>query len=311
MEMRTLGKNGPGISVVGYGAWEAGGDMWGPNESDDRVIGAMRAALDAGTTWMDTAEAYGRGRSEQLVARAIEGRRGEVLIFTKVAPSVSGFRPHQIKKAIRASLQRLQTDHVDLYQLHWPDRNVPVEDSWGAMAEIQDEGLARHIGVSNHDRALIERCLAIRHVDSVQNQFSLLHSDDRADLLPWLREQGVGYLAYAPLAYGMLTGAITPDTRFSDQDWRSGKQFQSGNYKRLFAPGARQRNVQLVERMEPIAERLGTSVAALAIRWVIEQRGVIAAIAGSRDPDHARQNAEAGVLELDQKTLRELDTIFS
>src|SRR5438128_2611527 len=224
MEMRKFGSQGPEISVVGYGAWEAGGDFWGPNESDDKVIAAIHAGLEAGMSWVDTAEVYGQGRSEELVGQAIQGRRDDLLVFTKVAPRPvgSGFRPDEVKKAIRASLQRLGTDHVDLYQLHWPSDDVAIEDTWAAMAELADEGLTRHIGVSNFNRSLVERCTDIRHVDSVQNEFSLLHQDDRGDLLVTLQELGTGYLAYSPMALGMLTGAIKKDHQFHEQDFRGG-----------------------------------------------------------------------------------------
>jgi aryl-alcohol dehydrogenase-like predicted oxidoreductase len=196
---RTLGAKGPEISVVGYGAWEAGGADWGPNASDDAVVDSMRVIFDVGINWIDTAEVYGQGRSEELVARAVAGRRDQVLIFTKVAPDDegSGIRPEEIRRAIRGSLSRLQTDHVDLYQVHWPDDRIPVEDTWGAMAEVVNEGLALYIGVSNFDRERIERCLPIHPVTSVQNQFSLLHQEDRAELLPWLARQDIGYLAYS------------------------------------------------------------------------------------------------------------------
>jgi aryl-alcohol dehydrogenase-like predicted oxidoreductase len=312
MDQRKLGNAGPEISVIGYGAWEAGGDMWGPNRSDDAVIDAIRSALHAGMTWIDTAEVYGDGRSEQLVARAVAGRRDDVLIFTKVAPrpSGSGFRAGEVRKAIRGSLGRLGTDHVDLYQLHWPDLSVPVEETWAAMAELHDEGLATHIGVSNFDRPLIERCLGIRHVDSVQNEFSLFRQDDRRRLLPWLGDHGVGYLAYGPLAFGLLTGAITEQTTFHEEDWRSGTMGM-GSYSRLFAPRKRRENLQKVDRLRPIAARLGIDLAPLALRWVIEQPGVSAAIAGSRNPAHVKTNAEAGDLHLDEKTLREIEAIFS
>jgi hypothetical protein len=312
MDTRTLGRKGPEISAIGCGAWEAGGDMWGANESEDAVVDAMRAAIDAGMTWIDTAEVYGRGRSERLVGRAVAGRREEVLIFTKVAPRAagSGFRPEQVKAAIQGSLERLGTDHVDLYQLHWPDMSVPVEETWGAMAELQDAGLARHIGVSNFDRVLVERCLGIRHVDSVQNELSLFRQDDRKRLLPWLQEQGVGYLAYGPLAFGLLTGAVREDSRFPEDDWRSGGMGM-GNYGRLFAPRVRAANLAKVDRLRPIAERLGTHLAPLALRWVVEQPGVTAAIAGSRSPDHVRSNAAAGDLRLDGQTLQEIEAIFA
>jgi aryl-alcohol dehydrogenase-like predicted oxidoreductase len=311
MELRKLGRMGPQVSVVGYGAWEAGGDMWGANRSDDVVVEAMRAAMDVGMTWIDTAEVYGRGRSEQLVGRAVEGRGDEVLIFTKVAPKPSGtgFRADQVKEAIRRSLGRLGVEHVDLYQLHWPDLSVPVEETWQAMADLQDEGLTRHIGVSNFDKALVQRCLAIRHVDSVQNELSLFRQDDQKRLLPWLDEQGVGYLAYGPLAFGLLTGAIREDTTFDRDDWRSGGMGM-GNYERLFAARVRGAHLTKVERLRPIADRLGISLAALALRWVVEQPGVTTAIAGTRNPGHVRDNAVAGDVRLDEKTRQEITEIF-
>jgi aryl-alcohol dehydrogenase-like predicted oxidoreductase len=312
MELRKLGRSGPEISVVGYGAWEAGGDMWGPNESDDAVIEAIQAAIEAGMTWIDTAEVYGAGRSEELVGRATKGGSDEVLIFTKVAPKPagSGFRPEQVKDAIQRSLERLGRSHVDLYQLHWPDLSVPVEETWAAMAELQDAGLARHIGVSNFDRVLVERCLTIRHVDSVQNEFSLFRREDSRRLLPWLDEHGVGYLAYGPLAFGLLTGAIREDTTFPGNDWRGGRMGMS-SYDRLFAPRVRAKNLEKVDRLRPIAERIGTDLASLALRWAIEQPRVTAAIAGSRNPRHVRSNATAGDLRLDDKTLEEIEAIFA
>lgn len=315
MERRKLGSQGPEISVVGYGAWEAGGDMWGENESDDQVMDAIRAAIDSGMNWIDTAEVYGHGRSEELVGRAIRGRREDVLIFTKVAPQEedgggTGFRPEEVSKAIQGSLDRLGVDHVDLYQLHWPDDSVPVEETWGAMASIQEDGLARHIGVSNFDIPMIERCEDIRHVDSLQNQFSLFHQEDRHDLLPWLDEHGIGYLAYGPLAYGLLTGAITRETTFDPGDWRSGRFPGMGYYTRLFAPGVFEPNLEKVERLKPIAERAGTTVSSLALRWIVEQRGATAAIAGSRNPAHVRENARAGELSLSPDVLAEVDAIF-
>jgi aryl-alcohol dehydrogenase-like predicted oxidoreductase len=200
--MRRLGSNGPEISVIGLGTWEAGGDQWG-KRSDDETIRAMHAAIDAGMNWIDTAESYGGGRSEELIGEVLRDRRDEVLVFTKVAHFASGLRRDDIHRAISDSLKRLGIDSVDLYQIHWPAEHiVPIEEAWSTMAEVADEGLARHIGVSNFDRTLVQRCGAIRHVDSVQNRLSLLAQRDRDSLLPWLAEQGIGYLGYSPLAFG-------------------------------------------------------------------------------------------------------------
>lgn len=312
MQMRRLGPDGPPISVVGFGSWEAGGNDWGPNVSNERVIEAMHAGLDAGMNWIDTAEVYGPHRSEELVGRAVSGRP-DVLVFTKVAADDggSGFRPEQVKQAIRASLTRLRRDHVDLYQLHWPDESgVPVEDTWGAMAEIQDEGLALRIGLSNFGRELIKRCQAIRRVDSVQNEFSLVVQGDRRDLLPWLASQGITYLAYSPLGAGILTGALSSGHTFPDNDWRGGKLWAEEQDEK-FRPGAFEQSLAKAERLREIARHLGTTPATLALRWVIEAGGTTAAIAGSRDAGHARGNAAAGELELDAGTLAEIDAVFS
>src|SRR5262249_46657990 len=158
---------GPDISVIGFGAWEAGGDDWGPNDSEAAVIAAMHAGFDSGISWIDTAEVYGHGVSERLVGKALAGWTDDVLVATKVAPNEgrSGFRPDQVREACDGSLSRLAIDRIDLYQLHWPDDSgVPLEDTWGAMLELRAPGKARYVGVSNFDRAQIETCERIGHV---------------------------------------------------------------------------------------------------------------------------------------------------
>ena len=207
-------------------------------------------------------------------------------------------------EACRKSLERLSTDRIDLYQLHWPDATgVPIEETWGAMASLVDEGLVRAIGVSNFDRELIERCLAIRHVDSLQQEFSMLVLDDR-DLIRWCGDVGIGVLAYGPLAYGLLTGAITDKTKFARRDHR---RVEKGY---LFGPGKRERSLAVVDAMRPIADRLGITVSQLALAWTVHQPGVTSAIAGSRNPDHVRSNAAAGDVVLDAATLAELEQIL-
>jgi aryl-alcohol dehydrogenase-like predicted oxidoreductase len=307
MQTKRMGAHGPEISVIGFGAWEAGGDAWGPNPSDDQVVEAMVAGFDAGITWIDTAEVYGDGRSEELVARAVDGRRDDVVVATKVAPRPegTGFRRDEVRAACEGSLKRLGIDVIDLYQLHWPD-DVPVEETWEAMAGLVDEGLVRHIGVSNFDRALIERCQAIRHVDSLQPHFSMLHLANR-DLIRWCGEQGIGVVTYGALAYGLLTGAIDMDTRFDPADWRSGR---GGNYRRFFAPRKRERSLAVTDGLRPVADRVGVTVSGVALAWAFHQPGVTSAIAGSRDPQHVRENAAAGSVELDRAMLEELEEIL-
>jgi aryl-alcohol dehydrogenase-like predicted oxidoreductase len=304
-----LGRDGPEISVIGFGAWEAGkGTEWGDAPPDEQIIAAISSVFDTGIDWIDTAEVYGRGTSEGFVGRVVAGHHDEIQIATKVAPEPSGtgFRPEHVAQACRKSLQRLGTDHIDLYQLHWPDATgVPVDETWGAMALLVEQGLVRFIGVSNFDQDLIERCLAVRHVDSLQQEFSMLVLQHR-DLLRWCGERGVGVLAYGPLAYGMLTGAITMETTFAKGDLRSGGEA----YDAIFEPEKRRRSLDVVDGLRSIAERLGCTVPQLALAWILHQDGVTGAIAGSRDAAHVRDNAAAGDIKLDEATLEEMEEVL-
>ncbi len=312
MQTKRLGSNGPELSVIGFGAWEAGkGAEWGEAPPDDQILTAIRTVFDTGINWIDTAEVYGRGTSEEFVGRAVAGRRDEVLIATKVAPAPAGtgFRPEQVAEACRGSLRRLGTDRIDLYQLHWPDETVPVEETWGAMGALVDEGLVRAIGVSNFDQELIERCLAVRHVDSLQQEFSMLVRSDR-ELISWCGTAGVGVVCYGPLAYGLLAGAITMETEFTDRDFRGEKSRDDDTYQKLFAPERRRAALKLLDDMQPIAERLDCTVPQLALAWTFHQDGVTSAIAGSRNPAHVKSNAAAGDIALDEATLAELEALL-
>ena len=291
--------------MIGLGAWEAGGDAWGANPDDADIVRAFHAAFDAGVTWVDTAEVYGSGESERLVGRALVGHRGDLTIATKVAPADegTGFRPAQIRAACEASLTRLGIDTIDLFQLHWPDETgVPIEDTWGAMAALVDDGKVRFIGASNFDRALLEACRAVRHVDSLQQEFSLLVLQDR-DLIRWCGENGIGVVSYSPLGVGFLTGRFTREQAETIDDWRSSEDDWS-------APQRLDRIFAVVDGMRPIAERLGIAMGQLALAWNIAQPGVTAAIAGSRNGDHMRLNAAAADLTLDEKTLEELESLL-
>lgn len=310
MKKQRLGSAGPEISAVGFGAWEAGGQFWGPGPEDEHVIKAMRDGFDAGMTWIDTAEVYGRGRSEELVAQAVRDRP-DVLVFTKVAPrpNGTGFDTASVRAAAEASLRRLGRDVIDLYQLHWPDRNTPVEETWQAMAQLVDDGLVKWIGVSNFDVSLLDTCEAIRHVDSLQPEFSMVRRGPLTDTLPWCDAHGTGVIAYGPMGFGLLTGAITKDTTFPDDDWRSGK-LGMGGYEELFAPGVFEKNLALVEQLKRLATDRGITVAQLALAWVFHQPGVTAAIAGSRSSAHTVENAGGGEVTLSQEDLDEIESLF-
>ncbi len=193
---------------------------------------------------------------------------------------------------------------IDLYQLHWPDSTgVPIEETWGAMSELQDAGTVRFLGVSNFDRDLIERCEAIRHVDSLQQEFSMLALDDR-ELIRWCGERGTGVVTYGPLGYGLLTGTVSRERALSASDWRRSDEGP-------FTDEKLDRDLVIVEGLRPIAERLGITMAQLALAWNVAQPGVTSAIAGSRDPGHAGDNAAAGDVELDEPTLAEIEGVLT
>jgi aryl-alcohol dehydrogenase-like predicted oxidoreductase len=304
MRTRRLGAHGPEISVIGLGAWEAGGDAWGANPADDDVVRAFHGAFDAGITWVDTAEVYGSGESERLVGKAVAGRRDDIVVASKVAPSPegTGFRPEQVRAACDASLGRLGIDALDVYQLHWPDETgVPVEETWGAMAELVDAGKTKAIGVSNFDQELLERCLPIHHVDSLQQEFSMLALEDRA-LIRWCGEAGIGVVTYSPLGVGFLTGRYTRDDAEKLDDWRGDDEWTT--------PERLDETFRVVDGLRPIAERVGVSMGELALAWNIAQPGVTAAIAGSRSATHLRANAAAGDLRLEPDVLDEIETLL-
>ena len=281
-----------------------------PSRAEEEVVAAIRAGFDMGVNWVDTAEVYGDGRSEEVIGRAIQGCP-EVMTFTKVAsaPRGSGYAPHSIRRAAEASLRRLNRDTIDLYQLHWPDEaDASLEDAWGAMADLVSAGLVRWIGVSNFTSELIERCERIRHVDSLQPHLSMLWQE-RLPLLAFCSGNGTGVIAYGPLAFGLLTGAIERETTFPDNDWRSGGHGLRA-YDQLFAPGRFESNLEVVDSLRPIAQRLDVSQAQLALAWLLHRDWLTGVIVGSRSPQHVRENAEASHVKLSTESLAEIDSIL-
>ena len=312
MRYRPLGKNGPPISVVGFGTWAGGGGMWGPTD-DDEIIAAMQRAHDLGVTWYDTADAYGWGHAEELVADAFDGRRDEVFIATKLGITPRGvvLTPEHIRKACDASLLRLRTDRIDLYQIHWPaDRKTPLEESWEAMAALQDQGKVRFLGVSNFKVKHLERCEPIRHVDSLQPHYSMLVRDPENELIPWCREHGTGVVSYGSLGYGILTGKFTPDATFPSDDWRSG-EMGIDYYEHLFAPKAFGKHLRTVDELREIADGLDVTVAQLAVAWLLRDEAVTSAICGAKRPLQIEETAAAGDVELDQSTIDVIEKILS
>jgi len=314
VEKRKLGKSGPEISTVGFGAWAAGGPWkvgWGP-QSDDDSIAAIRRSLELGCNWIDTAAIYGLGHSEAVVGRALEGLdRASVIVATKCGrvPDETGtphsdLRPEGIRQQLEDSLRRLNMEYVDLFQIHWPDNETgtPLEESWATMAALQAEGKIRYLGVSNFNTEQLAKCEAVHPIDSLQPPYSLLRREIEADVLPWCLEHGVGVIVYSPMQAGLLSGTFRVE-RVAEDDWRRRNPF--------FQEPQLSRNLGIVERLRLIAERHGKTVGQLAIAWTIAQPGVTAAIVGARRPEQVDQNAGAMGWSLTEAELGEIEAAFA
>ena len=320
MKTRQLGSGGPQLSTVGFGTWAIGGPWrfgWGEVD-DDESVAAIRHAIERGVNWIDAAAVYGLGHAEEVVGEAVKPfRAGEdVYLFTKCGRVWDGLpegevgndlRPDSIRRECEASLRRLGVERIDLYQFHWPDwtTGTPIEESWGVMAELVDEGKVRWIGVCNHDVEQLERCEAVCHVDSLQPELSLLARGARSELLPWADGHGTGVIAYSPMASGMLTGAFDHDRieRLDPGDWRRGSP--------VFQEPALSTNLALVDGLRSLAERLGMTVPSLAVGWVLAQQGVTGAIVGARRPAHVDGWLAAGEGDQDEGVLRQIDELIA
>jgi aryl-alcohol dehydrogenase-like predicted oxidoreductase len=318
-QMRTerLGSAGPELSVLGFGTWVTGGAWrfgWGSVDDDDSVA-AIRHAIERGVNWIDTAAVYGLGHAEEVVARAVQPYRvGEdVFLFTKCGrmwdeqPDGTrlsyDLRPQSIRDQCEASLRRLGVERIDLFQFHWPDiaTGTPVEESWEAMGQLVDEGKVRWLGVSNFSIELLARCEAVRHVDSLQPPLSLVNRHARSELIPWCAANGTGVIVYSPMASGLLSGSFSREglDRLAPDDFRRGAPpFQEPKLSQ---------NLAFVDRLESLAERLGTTTPALAIAWTLSVPGVTGAIVGARRPEQVDDWIGAAELVLEDDTLAELE----
>jgi methylglyoxal reductase len=314
MSYRRLGARGPELSVIGLGGWEAGGgNTWGPNAADGEVVAALRGGWDLGANWIDTAEVYAHGRSEELIGRALEGHDG-VRVMTKVGPRPdgSGVRAREIAGAVAGSLRRLRRDSIDVYLMHWRDAEVPLQETWGAMTELVERGLVQHIGLSNVCATELQQCGAIGRVDVLQLQGSLLFRDELDELVPICRRIGAGVVCYGALAYGLLAGGYSG----RGDDWRkagdkSDDFFVLENYARFFSPTKLPSHLRRVSALRQVASELGVTAAQAALAWLVAQPGVSGAIVGSRCAAHTRENLAAGSIELGEEDLRRVQESVS
>jgi len=313
---RPLGSSGLDITTVGFGAWAIGGGGWafgwGPQDDADSLA-AMHRALELGINWIDTAAVYGLGHSEELVGRLLRELPApdRPLVFTKcglvwderdrMKEARRVLRPDSIRQECEASLRRLGVERIDLYQFHRPDETgTPVEDSWHAMVRLVEEGKARAAGLSNFDVPLLERCEAIRHVDSLQPPFSMIRRDAAAREILWCAEHDTGVIVYSPMQTGLLTDSFTAArvAAMAHDDWRRrGPEFQEPNLSR---------NLALRDALQPIARRHGATVSAVAVAWTLAWPGVTGAIVGARSPAQVDGWIGAATLEL---TAADLDEI--
>ena len=305
MQRRQLGNSALMVSPIGVGFWGiVGGDYWGAQDETD-TVGAVQAALDAGINFFDTAEGYGNGYSEEMLGRALKGRRDEAIIATKV--STGNLAPATIRAACERSLKRLKTDTIDLYQVHWPNRNVPFEDSMAALLDLQSAGLIRVIGVSNFGVLDMPDMLQFGRYEANQLPYSLLWRAIEFDIQPQCVEGNISILPYSPLNQALLTGRYRnadempysrTRTRHFRGDRRDSRHGTAGFEAETFAA---------VEAIREICADIGQEMVHVALAWLLHKPAVTSVLAGARNPRHIESNLIAGSLNLSEETMRRLD----
>jgi aryl-alcohol dehydrogenase-like predicted oxidoreductase len=315
LKTAQLGRTDLHITRVGFGAWAIGGSGWafGWGDQDDSAsIAAIRHAVESGVNWIDTAAVYGLGHSEEIVAKALADlpEADRPYVFTKgglvwnddnpSAPPVRVGDPASVRREVDASLRRLSVDRIDLYQMHWPADDRPIEDYWSVLAELREAGKLRAIGLSNHNPKQLAAAEAIAHVDSLQPPFNLIHRDAAADVIPWSHDHDTGVIVYSPMASGLLTDAIDEKRAASlgVDDWRSNSPDFTGR--------GLQRNLTLVAAIRPVAQRYGVQPGAVAIAWTLAFPGVTGAIVGARSANQVDGWLRAATLTLTDSDLAEL-----
>ncbi len=313
---RKLGSRGPEITVIGLGTWAIGGAgwqyAWGAQDDRDSIAAIHRAA-ELGINWIDTAAVYGLGHSEEVVGKALAGRREKVMIATKCGRTwdpgsteiVGRLSAASIRKELENSLRRLATDYIDLYQIHWPRPEHNIEEGWNEIARAVKEGKVRFAGVSNFSVEQLRRIHAIHPVTSLQPPYSMLRRETERELLPFCRDNGIGVIVYSPMQMGLLSGAFTREraAHLAADDLRARNPY--------FTEPALGLNLALVDTLKPIARRNGRSMAELALAWVLRRPEVTAAIVGGRRPEQVGETAGAADWDLTAAEVAEIEALLA
>ena len=325
MELRSLGKSEIQTPPIIFGAWAIGGWYWG-GANDQQAINAINASIDSGVNAFDTAPVYGFGHSETVLGKALKNKRQKALIFTKVglrwdseigdhffdvSPEEGGkrifrnLRKESIQLEVENSLQRLQTDYIDVLQCHWPDPSTEVEETMEALASLVKQGKVRAIGVSNFDIPLLERSIkTLGNIPLASNQprYSLINRRIERNVLPWCHQQNIGTIVYSPIERGLLAGTVGPDREFSSTDGRS--------YDPMFKKENRVAILQALEETKEICDHHHCTFAQMAAAWCFHQPGVTAALVGARNPKQAAENAKAAQIHFSEEELTFLSNHF-
>ena len=297
------------VSRIGLGTMAMSGYYLDPDSSDAESVRTIQRALDLGVTLIDTAEFYGPYVNEELVGRALKGRRDEVVVATKFGwvshtgggAGVLDSSPANIRTAVEGSLKRLGTDHIDLYYQHRVDPNTPIEDTVGALAELVAEGKIRHIGLSEAGPTTIRRAHLVHPISALQTEYSLWTRDPEAELLPLIRELGIGFVPYSPLGHGFLTGTIRSPEELADDDWRKTNP--------RFTPGNFQQNLLIVDEVRAVASELEATPAQVALAWLLAQGTDIAPIPGTKRVSRVEENTAADGIQLTSEQIQRLNSL--
>lgn len=297
MRTRALGRGGPAVSVIGYGAWPLSNNMGSVTDQDAEA--SVEEALAHGITFFDTAEVY--GPSEERLGPLLRPHRDRIFLATKV--SGSNLDPAHVREAVETSLRRLQTEVLDLYQIHWFDDRQPLEAGLAAMAALQAQGKIRYLGVSNFDVPQMERALKVAPIQSLQPRYNMFDREIEPAILPFCREHGIGTLAHSPLAKGLLAGKYRPGHVFAPDDERSRfDRFQGEKFAAYIARA---------DRLQAIAAVRGLTLPQLAVAWTLREEAATVCLVGAKNAEQARENAAAGDVELTPEELRQIDAVLA